>query len=169
MKVDVKVVGLPEARRALAQIVDATRAKCKQAVYQAGTSMQKTAKAIVPFATGHLQGGIDLRFSDDGLTAEVSPIAAYARWVEGYESGYSFGRRPGGMPPAAPILAWIRVRGLPESALFPIRRKIALKGTPAHPFMRPAFDAEQGRFQAAMNRVLGDAAKSVESLKGSLT
>lgn len=48
--------------------------------------------------------------------------APYAHYVE-------FGREPGRMPPRYAILRWMHLRGIPETALFPIRRAIAERGT----------------------------------------
>jgi hypothetical protein len=54
--------------------------------------------------------------------AEVGSNLSYAPFVHN-------GRRAGRMPPDAPIRAWVRRHGLPEEAVFPIRRAIGARGT----------------------------------------
>lgn len=63
--------------------------------------------------------------------------------VEVYEMEVELGRRPGAkMPPKGALLPWMAIRGIPEEAEFPIRRKIGeegYRGQP-HPFIDPAAD-----------------------------
>ena len=171
--IGVTIKGGDASRKALVLLVNATREKVKAEMTRAAFSTKKTAQAIVPKATGKLGQGIDVAtFFDTGsaLRAIVTPFTTlYGQFVEGFDSGYVYGRRPGKAPPAAPILAWMLVRGIPPAALWPIRRKIAAQGTKAQPFMKPALDAEAARFDANMRRVIDDAAKGVQSIRGPLT
>jgi len=75
------------------------------------------------FATGNL---VDTMYSEakaaDGKAVIRVFAQDYFRYVER-------GRKPGSkMPPKAPIVKWLRVRGLPERIEFVVRRKIAKKG-----------------------------------------
>lgn len=65
-----------------------------------------------------------------------------------YASFQEDGTGPGGWPSLDRIMAWIRRKGITPHAAdddrglaFLIRRKIRRQGTPAQPFMEPAFDA----------------------------
>jgi hypothetical protein len=50
------------------------------------------------------------------------------------------GRRPGGkMPPDEPIRDWVKRHGIPEEAVFPIRRAIAERGTVGSKFLERPF------------------------------
>lgn len=49
------------------------------------------------------------------------------------------GRKPNSiMPPKAPILEWMKRKGIDEQYEYPIRRKIAVRGIEARPFMSMA-------------------------------
>jgi hypothetical protein len=87
----------------------------------------------------------------DGLEAEAFAGTTYARYVEE-------GTRGGGYPNQQTIIDWLRVKRIsprdPEMSdselAYLIARKIALQGTPAAPFMEPAFQSEK---EAAIKRV----------------
>lgn len=50
------------------------------------------------------------------------------------------GRAPGRMPPVDDIRAWTRLKGIPESAAFPIAKKIGEKGYKGINFTKPFYD-----------------------------
>lgn len=50
------------------------------------------------------------------------------------------GRKPGKMPPVKDIREWTRLKGIPESAAYPIARKIGEKGTKGINFTEPFYD-----------------------------
>jgi hypothetical protein len=50
------------------------------------------------------------------------------------------GRRPGKMPPVKDIREWTRLKGIPESAAYPIAKKIGEKGTKGINFTEPFYD-----------------------------
>lgn len=82
------------------------------------------------YATGDLYDSVVTEVSARGLAIWVGSQSPYAAYVE-------FGTRPH-FPPLDAIRAWCRVKGIPESAAFPIARQISVRGTPAIPFMRTA-------------------------------
>lgn len=65
-----------------------------------------------------------------GLEVRVESTAPHSPYIE-------FGTAPH-FPPLAPIRAWCARKGLPESAAFPIAKKISEVGTPERPFLYPA-------------------------------
>jgi len=50
------------------------------------------------------------------------------------------GRKPGKMPPIKDIKEWTKLKGIPESAAYPIARKIGEKGTKGINFTEPFYD-----------------------------
>jgi len=50
------------------------------------------------------------------------------------------GRKPGKMPPIEDIKKWTRLKGIPESAAFPIAKKIGEKGYKGIHFTEPFYD-----------------------------
>jgi len=50
------------------------------------------------------------------------------------------GRRPGSMPPKGVLLAWMKLKGIPAKAEFPIRRSIFLFGIKPTPFIDQSID-----------------------------
>jgi hypothetical protein len=82
----------------------------------------------------------------DTLVGAVGPSVRYGLVVER-------GRRPNKpAPPRAALRGWARRHGIPESALFLIARKIGRAGTPARPFLAPAFTKNAARIVALFAR-----------------
>lgn len=82
-----------------------------------------------------------------GAKSALSPEAQQAMADMGYSHG------PGNfIPPVQIILQWVRKKGLPESAAWPIARQIGRAGLTAHPFLFPAYIAEKEKFAAAVAR-----------------
>lgn len=69
-----------------------------------------------------------------------------------------FGRKPGKMPPHAPIAAWAERKGIDANLVYPIRRKIARKGTPARRNLGRAMESKEKEirdlFERRINAVL---------------
>lgn len=66
-------------------------------------------------------------------------MPAYAKWADQ-------GRRPGKQPPfnPSPLEDWMRRKGIPKTKLYPISKKIGLKGTKGRHFIKIfEEDAEQ--------------------------
>ena len=77
-----------------------------------------------PKATGQYGSGFRFRTFDrkEGVLAVFQNELDYAFYA-------SNGRRKGKMPPYEAIAAWAKLKGIPESAIYPIRLKIAKEGT----------------------------------------
>lgn len=112
---------------------------------------KRNAKANGSMAHSILINSINSYTSLDGLEAVAFAGANYAWYVENGTSG-------GGYPNQQTIIDWLRVKHIkpadPETSekelAYLIARKIALHGTPAQPFMEPAFQTEK---EATINRV----------------
>lgn len=90
----------------------------------------------------------------------VAPGVDYARLVEeGTEGG---GDR---LPPTRNLLDWVKVKGISpndpdmtqEDLAFAIARSIAVKGTPAQPYLRPALEENRARAERLISRAIDDA------------
>ena len=92
---------------------------------------RRNIRNIDAYATGTMYESIEVTHSPGGLVFAVGSTAKYAPYVE-------FGARPH-FPPLDAIREWCRVKGIPESAAYPIARAIARRGLPERPFLYPAF------------------------------
>ncbi len=111
--------------------------------------------------TGNLAGSIFERATQtgDGVTAMWGASASYALPVDE-------GRKPGSkMPPQGALLPWMSAHGIPESAEFVVRRKIAERGIPPAPFVTRAHkEMKAARFYA---KEFGDAIKrTIAKIRG---
>jgi len=106
----------------------------------------ETAEAIITLAlanllqidaydTAELYDSADVRYGKGNAAAAVF-TAKHAPYIE-------FGTAPH-FPPLDKIRAWCGRKGIPESAAFPIARRISERGTPERPYFRPAVAAESG-------------------------
>lgn len=86
----------------------------------------------VPHATGQLARSIRPIATQNG--ADVLVDSLYGKAVhDGRSEGYKANEDS--------LLAWMRVKGIPDSALFPIARKLFRDGVAAVPFMRDYVDS----------------------------
>lgn len=155
-------------RKRLAFIVNSTRARAITEVKRHTVQMRALARKAAPRATGTLRAQVLDTYANQGLAGVVTSTADHAAAVEGFASGYQFGRKPGKWPPPEPIRKWVQIRGLARkwkmsesSAVFLVRRKIGRRGTPAKPHIKPAFEQVAPKFEAAMTKVFSHAASQV--------
>jgi len=130
-------------------------------------------------ATSRLINSISSRFKSLKRGAEgiVKVNAAYGGYVE-------FGRKAGGFPPIAPILTWIKKKGLAttfkinkkgrkvtdrrdasqeaeeKSMAFAIAKSIAKNGTHAQPFLMPSFRKNSDSLVKRIKVVLRNSGKN---------
>ncbi|MCI0687123.1 MAG: HK97 gp10 family phage protein [Sporichthyaceae bacterium] len=81
----VKIRGLRELQRVLDRLAGDVRDAAADAVREAAEAVQRREQATVATDTGTLRDGIEIRYSDDGRTAEVGvfdPDLYYAEFVE---------------------------------------------------------------------------------------
>jgi hypothetical protein len=158
-------------RRALEQLVSQSRAKIKNEVSRSTRATHRAASAKAPVATGELKKSLQYYYELDMMRGVVEITSPYGQWVEGSANNYALGRRPGKWPPADPILQWVIIKGIPqkwfgednianrEAATFLVRRKIGQKGTPAQPFLKPAYETEAPKFAENVQRLMTDSIK----------
>lgn len=102
--------------------------------------------------TGRLRASVKIETYSGGYAKRVGTDLTYGKWVE-YGSGPHF-------PPLAPIREWVRRKGLPPEAAYPIALAISRRGTPAHAWLFPAFESERPKFddliRDAWRRIAGE-------------
>lgn len=97
----------------------------------AGMTNLLSSQLSKPIDSSGIISHTDISVSSNGNVITIeSHLPEYAYWVE-------HGRKPGKMPPEAPIKDWIRKHNIDKRALFPIRRKIGKEGTKPKPFTEP--------------------------------
>jgi hypothetical protein len=171
MNVSVKVEGREALRQRLTQIVQNTKTLVSQQVRYATRETSKMAQAGCPVAFGRLRDSIREQYSNEYLRGDVIVGRKYGQWVEGIHWKGKYGRAPGKWPPVEPILRWVRKKRIHIAwfgkattkaamrAAFLVRRKIGKKGTPAQPFLGPAFYHYAEKFTAACKEILARAAQ----------
>lgn len=97
--------------------------------------------------TGRLRSSIRTEFFQSKLSAEIGTDVGYGTSIE-------FGRRPGSMPPPEALRRWARRVLGNEKAAYPVARAIGRRGTPARPFLGPAYQRERDRFVEAIRDAL---------------
>lgn len=85
-------------------------------------------------ATGRLHNNIQVhaRKLDEKYSLVIS-YPFYGKYVDQ-------GRKPGKRPPVNDIRVWCKLKGIPESAAFPIAKKIGEKGFKGINFTKPYYD-----------------------------
>lgn len=107
--------------------------------------MQKILQSKGKIATGVLYRSLKAEVREDlNLILSMSPYAAEV----------DVGRKPGKMPPLAPLRRWAKIRGIPEAAVFSIAKHIKEYGTKGANFTEP-FRADNEILQERLLKALG--------------
>lgn len=148
MAVDVQIVGLDELIRDMKKAGGNAEPLVTAALTNSSTHAQSEIRSRAPHATGTLQRSV---------LAEVRYPEAEVSVQESYGSDVEHGTGPH-TPPSDAIERWIKKKGLPGSALWPIIKTIEKKGTKAQPFFKPGWEASQGyitdQFDKVMDRLM---------------
>jgi hypothetical protein len=148
MRVTVDLVGDREVMRALERLSDEKKRRVKAEVRASGIDVQREAKerlkALRAWDLGNLANSILVDLTADGMTAEIGPEAPYGPHIE-------FGTKPH-FPPLDALEGWAKRHGF-DSA-WPIAKAISEKGTPAQPFLFPAWLAVKDEFWKRIRRML---------------
>ena len=152
------IIDSQQVRRAFEVAPELATRAIGQAIRTGVNRIARDARRRAPKADSTLTNSIIGRMVNP-LTGEVSPGVAYARMVEE-------GTGPGGNPPLRSMLDWIQVKRItprdpslsPLGLALVIARSIAEKGTPAQPYLIPAFEQNQPdlarRVDQAVDQVL---------------
>ncbi|WP_334111256.1 HK97-gp10 family putative phage morphogenesis protein [Thermodesulfitimonas autotrophica] len=140
MTIKIEVEGGKELAKKFAEIGQMATNAAEKALVRAGLLVERDAKKLCPVDTGRLRTSISHRLTGAGTknpAVEVGTNVEYAPYVE-------FGTRPHYPPPRA-LRRWAQLHGMKPGAEFAIARKIAARGTPAKPFLFPAFNANKDK------------------------
>ena len=149
-------------QQALLQGADVLVRYMDKAIDRTVQEMARAARRNAPKAFSTLTQSIrPLR--PNRLEGIVAPGVDYAQLVE-----EGTGSNPG-FPPTDTIEDWIKVKNITPNdpsmstrdLAYVMARSIALKGTPAQPFMQPAFDDNKARAERRFNKALRDAIKEI--------
>lgn len=113
-----------------------------------GWKINADAKMMAPVNTGLLRSTITVESDYANMVVKIGTHLRYGAPVE-------FGSRPH-TPPFAPIQDWAEKKKLPAGAIW---QNIRLRGTRAHPYLRPAYDKN---ITEIINRVASAMAKGVK-------
>lgn len=140
-----------------------------RALDRSAHELARTAKRGAPKAFSTTANSIQvLRESD--FSRVIAPQTDYAGAVEHGTGLFGPEGLPSGkMPPVQSLIDWIRVKRIePDNGLmdeedlaFLIGQAIARRGTPAQPFMRPALEATESRFQQLVRDGVAQGLKEV--------
>ena len=158
---EVTIEGLPELQALLRKLGSDATETVKKQLAASGLELETEAKKnlgdVGGVDTGQARASTRYRSAQGGLAAEVyspNPVAA----------AIEFGTAPAGqlkqhMPPPAALQGWVRRHGMPESAAYPVARKIALVGIRARPWLSRAHDTIAQKFvkdlTAKLNALVG--------------
>jgi HK97 gp10 family phage protein len=147
--ITVGVVGFKEFRKAMSNVDSQFYSLAKHSLTKATEEIHGKATDKAPFAFGKLKGSI--RQGVRGLKAEVVAGSKYASFVE-------YGTRPH-FPPVAALEPWAALKLGSAGLAYAVARKIAIRGTKAQPFMRPAVDESLSKIRSIFKDLLNDMIK----------
>jgi len=92
-------------------------------------------------ASGNLQKSLTYSVEVDSETYSLNIVAAdYWKYVDK-------GRKPGKFVPVDALRKWVRLKGIPESAIYPINYKIYKKGIKPTNFASTTLSRRRSKFQ----------------------
>lgn len=144
LAVDVEVVGLNDLIHDIKKAGGNAEPLVTAALTNATTHVQQEVRSRAPHAFGTLQRSVlpEVRYP----VGEVSVQESYGRDVEEGTGPHT--------PPSDAIERWIKKKGIPGSALWPIIKTIEKRGTKAQPFFKPGWEASQGYIGEQFDKVM---------------
>ncbi len=142
MTVSVKLKGLKIAqtkmRRVLVQIEEAV----KDTNAKIANRIKGDARRNVPVFRGNLRKTIVIKTMNSSPRFQVL-IGSKSKYAMKIEMGYSGMQR---RPSLRKIREWVAFKGLPEGMAVPLSIKLKRKGSPAQPYLVPAFDKHARKY-----------------------
>lgn len=152
--IDIEVKGLQELQRKMEQMVaDLHGAPVLNAVRDSTLMVQRDAKLNI--SEPYPAGAVDTGWLRASIWPQVFSGADFVRGVVGSNVTYApyveYGTAPHFPPPAA-LVGWVRRHkfgkaGRELSVAYAIAKKIAERGTPARPYLIPAFQKNEANIR----------------------
>lgn len=141
-----KVTGAEETQRRIERLLKIAPQLTKNAVNEHALNIEAQAKRNITDApavdTGRLRSDVHVETFSGGFAKRIGTSLGYGKWVE-HGTGPHF-------PPVEPLKEWARRHGMPESAAYAIALAISRRGTPAKPWLFPAYEQERPKFEAVI-------------------
>jgi len=148
VKAKVSVEGIEEVKRALKEMGEEKRKQVEQEVYASALDVQTEAKGnlkdMQTWDLGNLANSILVDKLEGGLAADIGPTAPYGVYVE-------HGTKPHFPPPDA-LEGWAKRHGFKST--WPICLAIAKRGTPARPYLVPAWEKVVDKFWKRIKEIV---------------
>ena len=133
---------------------------------QIGQAMTEAAIRVQSGARDNVRndGKVDTGRLLNSITYEVrSNQATITAGSDGltYAAAINNGRAPGTMPPPGELLPWMKRKGIPAEAEYPIRLKILRRGTVGTQFMERATEAAMPDINRYFNEAIGRATQEL--------
>jgi len=141
---NVEIVGLNELIQDIKKAGGNAEPLVTAALTNSSTHAQSEIRSRAPHAFGTLQRSVlaEVQYP----TAEVSVQEAYGADVEHGTGPHT--------PPSDAIERWMKKKGIPGGALWPIIKTIEKRGTKAQPFFKPGWEASQGYIGEQFDKVM---------------
>lgn len=143
LAVNVEVEGLKELVRDIKKAGGDAEPLVRAALANSTEHTKQNIREGAPHAFGTLQRSV---------LAEVNYPVGEVSVQEKYGIDVEEGTRPH-QPPAESIERWIKKKGIPSSALWPIIMTIKKRGTKAQPFFKPGWEKSQDYITDQFDRV----------------
>jgi HK97 gp10 family phage protein len=140
MRLNVKLKGFDQVLNNIQDYQIDTQANVQSVIQDTALKIQANAKLRTPVDSGTLKRSIETELAPDGMSAVVGTNVEYAPHVE-------FG--------TAPHKITVKDAGVLSNGKEVFGKEVDHPGTPATPFLFPAFEEEQKDFLANLEKVLG--------------
>jgi HK97 gp10 family phage protein len=141
MRVNVRLQGLERAIRNIQDYEVAKKEDVKNIIKDTTLQIQANAKQRTPVDTGNLKRSISVDIAPDELSAKIFTDVEYAATVE-------FG--------SAPHMIAVKDSSTLSDGNSFFGKEVNHPGTPAQPFLFPAYEEEKNEYIDKLERALGD-------------
>lgn len=141
MRINIRLDGLERAIRNIQDYEVAKKEEVKNIVKETAFKIQANAKQKAPVDSGTLKRSIDVDIANDELSAKVFTNLEYAPHVE-------FG--------TAPHKIKVKDASVLSNGSQVFGKEVNHPGTPAQPFLFPAYEEEMQEYMDRLERALGD-------------
>lgn len=142
MKINVKMQGLNQAVNDIRKYSEAKINGVKRVIVESTVNIQNDAVSLAPEDTGNLKNSINFNITNEGMGGEVFASAEYAPDVEFGTAPHKIEAKNSGS------LAF------KKDGKMVFAKSVNHPGTPAQPFLFPAWEAEIPKYKNALQKEL---------------